>query len=146
MIDVGVVVSTEGRTARVKVRPAASCAACSARTFCQGQKGEDGTLLTLNPLQARSGDEVTVEVPEDAYSADAIRLFGGLLLAALLGFGLGSLVGFLARLPVSEAGFVGLLVGLAGGGFAVYRFFGRSGGPSRYPVVSSILKKGDVHG
>ena len=146
MIDEGVVVSVDGLTARVKVRPGSACCSCSARTLCQGRKGEDGTLLTLNPLQARSGDEVTVDIPEEAYSTDAIRLFGGLLLAALLGFGLGTLGGVLVHLPVSEAGFVGLFLGLAAGGFALGRSFGRSGRQNNFPVVSSILKKGDVHG
>ena len=146
MIHEGVVVSVDGLTARVKVGPKTACCSCSARTFCQGQKGQDGTLLTLNPLQARSGDEVTVDIPEEAYSTAAIRLFGGLLLAALLGFGLGTLVGVPAHLPASEAGFGGLLLGLAAGGFALVRSFGRSGRRKNYPVVSSILKKGDVHG
>jgi positive regulator of sigma E activity len=146
VIDDGVVVSADGLTARVKVGPKTACCSCSARTFCQGQKGEDGTLLAMNPLQARSGDIVTVDIPEEAYAAAAIRLFGGLLLAVLLGFGLGTLVGGLIHLPASAAGFAGLLLGLAAGGFSLYRSFGRSGRQKIYPIVSSILKKGDVHG
>ena len=146
MIDDGVVVSADGLTARVRVGPRTACCSCSARTFCQGQKGENGTLLTLNPLHARPGDEVTIDIPEEAYATAAIRLFGGLLLAALLGFGLGTLAGGLVHLPASGAGFAGLFLGLASGGFSLYRSFGRSGRQKIYPVVSSILKKGDAHG
>lgn len=145
MIDNGIIVAADEEKARVKVGSRSACCSCSARMFCLGDKGEDGTLLALNPLHARPGDEVTIDIPEEVYNKVAVRLFGGMLLAALLGLGLGSLASSLVHLPASEAGFVGLLLGLAAGGFALFRSFRRSSWQKTYPVISAVLNKGDIH-
>lgn len=145
MIDDGIIVAVEQEMARVKVGSSLACDACVSRAFCSGHKEKDGTILAFNPLHARPGDEVTVDIPEEVYNKAAIGLFGGLILAALAGLGLGSLASSLLHLPASEAGFIGLLLGLAAGGVALFRFFRRSSGRIKYPVISSVLNKGDVH-
>ena len=60
----GIVLSTNGTTARVEIVQTSACSACKARTMCMSaesqQKQMDATMM--EPLQA--GDRVEVEVRE----------------------------------------------------------------------------------
>jgi len=148
VIDEGVVFSVEERSslAQVTVEPSEACCSCSARHVCGGGGETKGRLTVLNPLRARPGDVVRIEIPDDRYSGQAVFLFGGLLLAAAAGLGLGILASAIFSLPDGEAGFLGFVIGLVAGGFAVYRRFQSGRRQPPYPVITDILRQGDAHG
>jgi len=146
MKDTAFVISAQKDLAQVRVTSELICHQCSAQVFCQKQKGENGCLTVLNPLNAEPGDEVRIEVPEGNYHRDVILLFGVLLAASLFGLGLGSLCASLFRFPTSEGGFLGLLLGLILAAFGLFHYFRSQKRKDLYPVITDIMKKGDSHG
>jgi len=145
VIDEGLVIEAGKGLARIRVSPQTACCECSARTLCQGSKGTDGIMTALNPLQARPGDAVRVEIPESALNREAIRIFGLLLVSILAGLGLGSLAAPLFHTPASVSGAVGVGLGLAGGGLGLFIFSRRGRRRQVYPVVREIINKGAGH-
>jgi positive regulator of sigma E activity len=143
MRDKGLVVSTKEDMAQVEVQCFSElCKKCSARSLCIGQNQSKGLLLSKNPLRAYPGDEVEVEIPDTKYSKSLILLFGSLLVASLLGIGLGSLLSPLLALSSSGASLVGLLSALLIAGFFLSRYFRAKNKESLYPVIIDIINKG----
>jgi positive regulator of sigma E activity len=122
------------------------CPTCSARSLCVGQQEEKGTITVLNPLSARPGDEVKIEIPEGDYTKELIRLFGILLIGSILGLALGYLLALFLSLPPTPISLLGFLLGLLSGGFILFRQFGRAKKNKLYPVIVDIIRKGDSHG
>jgi len=137
------VISTKEGMAQVEVECLTSCHHCSARILCVGQNRSKGILSALNPLNARPGDEVTIEVPESNYSRSLILLFGVLLASSLLGMGTGSFISNLLKLSSSYASIFGLFLGLFLGGAGLFFYFNKKNKDRLYPVISKIAKKGD---
>jgi len=146
MKDSGLVISTEKDLARVKVSPETSCDQCSALSFCQKQKGENGILTVMNPLHALPGDEVKIEVPEANYNREILIFFGLPLGAALLGLGLGYLAATLLSLPPSTTSLLGLLLAVALAAAGLFRLFKARNMSNLYPVIIAIIKQGGSHG
>jgi len=144
MIDEALVIDVGDGLARVRVRPQSACCDCSAHAVCQGGRGTDGTMTALNPLRARPGDAVRVEIPEEEYNREALRLFGGWLLSLLAGLGLGSLASFVLHTPPSVSAAAGAALGLAAGGFGIW-FSRRGRRRPPYPVIREIMNQGAGH-
>ena len=143
MTDRGLVISTKEGIAQVEVSCFEGCQNCSARSLCIGNKQNKGRLFVKNPLQAKPGDEVKVEIPETGYSQALSLLFGGLLAAMFIGLGAGYLAASLLSLPLFLACLVGIAIGLISGGFLLSIIFRRKNQNQLYPVIIDILKKGD---
>ena len=149
MTDDVVVISSTNGMARVKVTPKIVCCECSARALCQAKNNPEGMLMVLDPLTAKPGDTVTIEIPEDNFSREITRIFSVLLIAALIGFGLGSMVSLLLHLPVSESGLLGFMSGVVLGGIYIYHDFRDSRQKNLYPVITaihSLVNKGEFNG
>ncbi len=147
MKDKGLVVTTNNDLAQVEVQCfIESCSSCSARSLCTGQDKSKGLLEAKNPLKATVGDEVEIEIPETKYNQALILLFGTLLVAALLGMGAGYLLSPLVPLSSSAASFLGLILAVLGTGLVLFRYFRKKNKMHMYPVIITILKKGDCHG
>jgi positive regulator of sigma E activity len=146
MKDNATVISVHNDLAWVKVSPKVSCCECSARALCAGQKDAEGQLAARNPLQARPGDEVEIEVPETNYHKELIMIFGLLLAASLAGLALGYALVPIGRLPPAENGFLGLVIGLILSGFGLFRYYRGREEKAGYPVIVEILKKGEHYG
>jgi positive regulator of sigma E activity len=146
MTDNGLVIKTEKGLAEVAVRCFEGCQNCSARSLCIGNKQNKGRLSVKNPLDARPGDEVKIQIPENRYSQALILLFGGLLLSLLLGLGGGYLVSLLFALPSLPANAFGLLSGLILGVSILARVFRQKNKDRLYPVIIDIINKGDCYG
>lgn len=146
MTDNGLVITTEKDFAEVEVDCFEGCHDCTARSLCIGNKQNKGRLSVKNPLDALPGDEVKIQIPEDRYSQALILLFGGLLLAILLGMGGGYLSALVFSLPSYLASFIGLAAGLVIGGFVLTRIFRRKNKEHLYPVIIDIIKKGECYG
>ena len=84
MRDKGIVITTQGDLAKVRVACFSACEDCSARSLCLGHKNSQGLLAVKNSLHADPGDKVVIEVPESNYTKALIVLFGSLVFSALL--------------------------------------------------------------
>jgi positive regulator of sigma E activity len=142
MRDKGLVINTNKDMAQVELQCLIeSCRGCAARGLCTGQ-GQSKSLLTVrNPVDASPGDEVEVEIPETQYSRALIILFGSLLIASLLGLGLGSLLSPLLALSSSVSSLLGVLVALIIAGAVLSRYFRAKNKASFYPLIIAVTKK-----
>jgi len=115
-----VVVEERNGEALVRGRRATACGSCAGKSSC-GTLGSwverFAEMRVTNPIGAKAGDEVTVEVPDGEFLRAALRLYG----APMLGF---FAAGFATRalamalsLPSPE---VCAAVGALGGMFAVF--------------------------
>ncbi|MGD2246415.1 MAG: SoxR reducing system RseC family protein [Candidatus Aminicenantes bacterium] len=143
MKDKGRVIATQNGLAQVEVQCLIeSCGNCSARSLCTGQEKATPRLDVQNPLNARVGDEVEIEIPETKYSQALILLFGSLLIALLLGMGGGYFLSFLLPLSTSAASILGLTLAVIISGAFLYRYFRRRLKNQLYPVITDIINKG----
>lgn len=145
MRDTGLVIATEQDTAEVEVACFEGCQGCSAKSLCIGNKQNKGRLSVKNPIQAEPGDRVTIQIPEHTYNRALITLFGGLLVATILGLGAGHLLGPVLSLSSSVTGPIGLAAGLVFGGVIITRILQGKNKKLLYPVIVDIIKKGDNH-
>jgi positive regulator of sigma E activity len=145
MTDSGLVLTAEKDLAEVEVSCFEGCHDCSARSLCIGHKHNKGRLSVKNPLGAKPGDEVVIEIPELHYNKALVQLFGGLLFALLAGMGGGYLLSFLLPLSSLLASLFGLMAGLVLGGFGLSRMFQKKNEQHLYPVITDILKKGGYY-
>lgn len=147
MRDKGLVINTKENMAQVEVQCfMESCHSCSARSLCVGQDQSKGLLMVKNPLHAFPGDEVEIEIPDTKYSRALILLFGSLLVASLLGMGIGYLLSPLLPLSSSGAILLGFLSALIIVGIFLSRYFPGKSKASLYPEIIGIIKKGEGHG
>jgi positive regulator of sigma E activity len=146
MKDSGLVITTTKDIAEVQIQCFDGCQNCTASSLCIGNKKNLGRLSARNPLHALPGDEVKIHVPEAHYSKALILLFGGLLLAALVGMGAGYMLALFFPLPSSFASLFGLVAGLVIGGGILAKIFRRKNKEQLYPVIIDIIQKGDCYG
>jgi len=146
MRDNAVVLSVEDNLAWVKVSPQITCSECSARSLCAGQKDAAGRLAVRNPLRARPGDNVVIEVPETNYHRDLIRIFGLLLAGLVLGLAFGYIFRPLAGSGQAENGLLGLVVGLSLSGLSLFYYYRSRKRQPSYPMIVQIGNKGGSHG
>jgi len=80
-----IVMELSGDEALVRGRRATACGSCAGKSSC-GTLGSwverFAEMRVLNPLGAKVGDEVTIEVPDGEFLRAALRLYG----APMLGF------------------------------------------------------------
>jgi positive regulator of sigma E activity len=146
MKDSATVIRVQNGLAWVKVAPKVDCCECSARALCSGKQDREGKLAVRNPLGARPGDEVEIEVPETDYSRALTAIFGSLLIASLAGLALGYILSPVRSLGPGGNGFIGLLIGLGLSGLAIHRRYRAGNRDAGWPVIIQILKKGEFHG
>jgi hypothetical protein len=75
-----------------------------------------------------------------------ILLFGVLLIAILMGMGLGYLVSPVLPLSSSESSFLGIALGVVLAGIGLSHRFKRINNKSLYPEITEILNKGGSYG
>jgi len=146
MKDKGTVISTEENYAHVEVACLEACQGCSASSLCIGQKSAIGLLTVRNPLKAKAGDRVQIVIQESSYSKALILLFGVLLIAILMGMGLGYLVSPVLPLSSSESSFLGIALGVVLAGIGLSHRFKKINNKSLYPEITEILNKGGSYG
>jgi sigma-E factor negative regulatory protein RseC len=85
MLEEGVIISTDGPTAEVKLLQKEACGKCGACTvFGSGEMG----VVAVNDVGAKAGDKVKVEVSESAAISASFLIF----IFPLLGFFAGYLI------------------------------------------------------
>lgn len=143
MRDNGLVLAVERNLAEVEVKCLEGCKDCAARSLCIGHNQTKGRLSVKNPLGAKPGDEVIIEIPEEHYSKALALLFAGLLIAMLAGIGGGYMVSFILPFSSLSTSIFGFVAGLVVGSFILSRLFRRKNEQKLYPEIIDILKKGD---
>lgn len=146
MRDRAVVVSVDNHQARVRVSPQIACEKCAARSLCLGRQDQAGQITVDNPVQARPGDEVEIEVPESRYEKEMVRIFGLLLAASLTGLAAGWILHPVSALGPNGNGLVGLALGLGLSGLALFRYYQKQRKKVRFPVIVEILNRGGLYG
>jgi positive regulator of sigma E activity len=146
MRDNATVIRVQDGLTWVKVSPQVVCCECSARALCSAKQDEEGKLAVRNPVDARPGDEVEIDVPETDYSRALSGIFGFLLIASLAGLALGYILVPIRSLTPGINGAIGLAFGLGIGGLAVRRRYRSGKGDTGWPVITAVLKKGGSHG
>jgi positive regulator of sigma E activity len=145
MKDNGIVIALQGPLAQVQVDCAQACQECSASSLCKGATQKEGLLSVRNPLNAVPGDTVLIQVPEERYHRILIKLFGGLLAAAVIGSGTG--YGLAGPLPLEESlsALVGFFLGLGLAVPVVIHSLKKASADALYPSIIDITRKGERH-
>jgi positive regulator of sigma E activity len=146
MKDKGIVISTQGECAEVDVSCLDSCQDCSARNLCGAVTNKKSFLTVLNPVGAHSGDAVSLDVPESAYSRHLTLLFGGLLAGAVAGAFLGYILSQIIPVPGDLISLLGLSLGGVAAGWMLFHHL-RKDSRRLYPVITGIIpQKGESNG
>lgn len=134
--------------AEVEITPISSqCEHCPARGLCgTNEHTRKGYLTVKNPLQAKVGDQVEIEIPEDKYQTTLIFIFGTFLIALLGGALAGYLLAFLLNLEPAWLSLTGLIIALIMAGIFVKIKLNQKNKESLWPTIVNILAKGVVNG
>ena len=90
--ETGVVIWTEGITARVKVQKRGACDGCAATGTCE--TSDDGMeIKALNPIQARPGQTVRVSIKPQSYLKGTMMIYGLPMTALIAGAIIGKNIG-----------------------------------------------------
>jgi len=138
------VVNSKNGFAKVKLESLQPCHKCSARNICEGFKKSNGFLHVRNPINARPGDKVQIEVPEAAYNKALIRIFGSLIAAGISGMIAGYLVSTLLSFNHPALTIIGLFAGLIPA--AIWNLCSYKKKEFLYPLITDIIKKGGYNG
>jgi len=148
MKDIGVVCKTMNDLAEVEVNPiAAQCEHCAARSICStDEQTRKGYLTVKNPLQAKVGDRVEIEIPEGKYQSTLIFIFGIFLIAILGGAFGGYILASLLELDSAWLSLAGLIIALITAGIFVKIKLSQKNKESLWPTIVNILAKGEANG
>ena len=90
MIETGIVEKTNGKYATVKVNKKDECSKCG---LCLFPKNADSiTFRSLNSVNAKAGDKVTIKTSEKAKISGVFLAFGIPLILIILAIGIGYLL------------------------------------------------------
>ncbi|UCH81662.1 MAG: SoxR reducing system RseC family protein [Nitrospiraceae bacterium] len=90
--EIGVVVKTEGDTARVAVQKRGACEGCTARGACESTS-EGMEIEALNPVHAREGQTVKVLLQAETYLKGSMIVYGLPLVLFIAGAIVGKNIG-----------------------------------------------------
>ena len=136
--ETALVVSTSHGQAKVAIVRSEACGNCPAKSMCSAASGNINVLEVRNPVEARPGEKVIIELqPEALVKATAmVYLLPATAMVA------GATAGWLQT--GSDPG--AMFGALAGLGLATLFLFlhGRIGNASKGPIISKVLPPGGV--
>ena len=138
--------STQGDLAKLQVDCLQSCQECPAHNLCVSPNHTQGFLSVQNPLNARPGDLVLIDIPEQNYTRALIIFFGVLLAAALTGMGAGYILSNFVPASSTQTSLPGFFLGIGLAIIWLFRYFRKSSLKYLYPKIIDIVNKGDCHG
>jgi len=107
--EIGVVMKTEGETARVAVQKRGACEGCTAKGACESTS--DGMEIeALNPVHAKEGETVKVMLQAGTYLKGSIIVYGLPLVLFIAGAIAGKNIGD-AYFPNSSSDLVAAIFG-----------------------------------
>jgi sigma-E factor negative regulatory protein RseC len=113
--ETGVVIETEGITARVKVQKRGACEGCAATGACETSE-EGMEIKALNPVQACAGQTVRISIKPQSYLKGSMMIYGlpmtALIAGAIIGKNIGEkyFIDFDSDMIAAIAGFAMLLI------------------------------------
>ncbi len=139
MRDEALVKKIEGPYAEVIVEPKEACHSCASRALCSISESGLSLLRVLNPLSAKPGDIVEIEIPEATYSRQLIFIFSLLILISVFGAALGTILSSRSGLSASLAGALGFFAGAGLASLIIWLIFRR---PKKrvFPTICAIIK------
>ncbi len=117
--EIGIVMKTEGETARVSVQKRGACEGCTAKGACESTS-EGMEIEALNPVNAKEGQTVKVLLQAEAYLKGSMIVYGLPLVLFIAGAIVGKNIGEVYFLNTSSdlvaaiCGFASLIVSLIG--------------------------------
>ncbi len=90
--EIGVVIKTEGETARVAVQKRGACEGCTAKGACESTS-EGMEIEALNPVNAREGQSVRVMLQAETYLKGSMIVYGLPLVLFITGAIVGKNIG-----------------------------------------------------
>lgn len=89
----GLVIKASGRKAIVKTRKTEACESCASKDSC-GERGRDVDVEVLNPLGAREGDHVTLQMDTGHFLRATFFLYVFPVLCMIAGAFVGERIAF----------------------------------------------------
>ena len=136
-IEEGIVLSTQGRAAMVKITPKGPCpeshAGCPVRVLL---KNREFTTKAENPINAQPGQKVIIEIESAHFYKGLVLTFVLPLVLLFVGYMAGVGIARLINRPEEFFGYVFAAIGLVSSFFLMAKF-GKNCGPN-YKVVKLI--------
>ena len=136
--ETATVVSTSPGQAKVAIVRSEACGNCPAKSMCSAASGNINILEVRNPVEAKPGQKVVVELRPDAL----VKATAMVYLLPAVAMVTGATTGWLPT--ESDVGaMVGALAGLAVA--SLYLFWhGRRGKTNKGPTISKVLSPGGI--
>ena len=136
--ETAMVISTTPKRAKVAIVRSEACGNCPAKSMCSAASGDINVLEVRNPVEARPGEKVIIELPPEALVRATALLY--LLPAAAMVFG--AATGWL-QTGTDLGSMFGALTGLAA--TSLYLFWhGRREKETKGPTISEVLPPGGI--
>ena len=136
-IEEGIVLSTQGKTAMVKITPKGPCpeshAGCPVRVLL---KNREFTTKAENPINAQPGQKVMIEIESARFYKGLMLVFVLPLVLLFVGYMAGAGIARLINRPEELFGYVFAAIGFISSFFLMAKF-GKDCGPS-YKVTKLI--------
>ena len=105
MQETGIIREVWGDEAKVELTPVSSCSSCALNSFCNPKDVEKPVLTAANPIHAKAGEWVKLEMNPGAAVTSAFLLFIFPLIGLLVGYFAGHSLGQLGEIVGSLVGF-----------------------------------------
>ncbi len=140
--ETGIVMKTEGVTARVAVQKRGTCEGCAAKGVCETTEG-GMEIEALNPVNAKVGQTVKIAMKPSVYLKGTMLVYGVPLAALIGGAIIGKNIGETYFNEISSD----LIAAIAGFGALIISFFGikiwtrnAETKTEHKPVIEEIIK------
>lgn len=136
--EAATVVSTSASKAKVAIIRSEACGNCPAKTMCSTASGNINVLEVRNPLEARPGQKVIIELqPEALVKATAM-----VYLVPAIAMVTGATAGWL-QADTDLGSMFGALTGLIAASLFLF-WHGRRGKTTKGPKISKVLSPGAI--
>lgn len=136
--ETATVVSTTPKRAKVAIVRSEACGSCPAKNMCSTASGNLNVLEVRNPVKARPGEKVVIELQPRAL----VRATAMIYLVPTVSMVIGSTLGWL-RTSTDVGAMTGALAGFLVASLFLY-LHGRQERSASGPVISEILQPGLV--
>ena len=132
------VVSTSHGRAKVAITRSEACGSCPAKSMCSTASGNINVLEVRNPVEAKPGEKVIVELQPEAL----VRATALLYLLPAAAMVVGATAGWL-QAGTDLGSMFGALAGLAAASCFLF-WHGRKEKPAKGPTISKVLSPGGI--
>jgi len=136
--ETAVVVSTTPKQAKVAIVRSEACGSCPAKSMCSAASGNINVLEVRNPVEAKPGEKVIIELQPEAL----VRATALLYLLPAVAMVVGATAGWL-QAGTDLGSMFGALAGLAAASCFLF-WHGRKEKTAKGPTISKVLSPGGI--